>query len=168
MNNKFIVLGPPFSGKTKLISHVYDSLGNILNIHGYRTEPVSHGKDSADLRFFSFRSKKFITEKDCMVPTQPLSVYDTLLTSRLISEITLFPTPDMFLIDEINTGECETFRLRNQLKTILLSKVPVIATVSEQNWPLVKSTFDQFPFTVLNINSDDHERLYFDLIGRLT
>lgn len=162
MAQKIFVVGKPFSGKTRLVRDIYQELGNLLCIRGYYTEKIINAEEIERVVIHLFRDPSISHLLD--LNSGPNDSQFEILGEFLVPELSLFPTCDLFLIDEIGCPACSTPRMRQQLLTVLASRIPVIATVSEKYFDQAVDLIHPSNVEIIRINSHCGEDLYLEIL----
>jgi len=163
MARKIIVLGDSASGKSNLIKIIYQELRLLLRIHGYLIHKQIEGGQLKSLQISFFRN-----------PETPLTMNPVDLitddpgtlqyTERILEELSLFPSPDMFLIDDLGMEYLNFPRIGQQLRTIFLSRIPSIFTTTDADYQRIRNSINDIHIELIRINAHSGEDLYLNIL----
>lgn len=166
MNNNILVYGTMFSGKTALLREIYADLSALLRIRGYYTFREYDNEIAVTVKYHSFYLNEHIfsfESKNSTNVEQQLEDFSRIV----LPELRLYPTPDLFLLDELNRFECNSDRLYQQIITIFSSRIPVIATTSDIRYEKIKELAHRTDVNFIKINSHTTDELYKEILSRL-
>jgi nucleoside-triphosphatase THEP1 len=139
-----------------------EDTSRLLHIKGYYTE-----YESGSIHYMNFNSReKFLSlsKNDSEIDEESFNLIET----KLINEISLFPAPDLFILDQVGKFECRSDRFCQQMLTLFESKIPVIIILENQQHAAYSKIINRTHFKALDMNRDNYQNTYQKLLDLLT
>jgi nucleoside-triphosphatase THEP1 len=167
MATKIIIVGNPSSGRSQLLQTIFMELKNLLRIHGFIIDKLYDIGQITSANIIFLRNPESFVTLDFKDKPASKESYDS-FTELALTELSLFPSPDLFLIDDLGIGFISSPRIQQQLRTISLSRIPCIFTASESDLEHVRNIIGDIRTEIIRINAYSGEDLYLDILNRIS
>ncbi len=161
MANNVIIFSDNEEGIAPVVKHLLGEIGSLLQIKGYFIK-----QEQQELRYYQMKSQSHLLS----VP-QDIDSYrqdETIQAElKLINEISLFPNPDLYILNGIGDIECQSERFCRQLMTLFESRVPVIVCLNDKDTEAYKKLKDIAPFHFVDIIDNEQSETYAKLLTLL-
>jgi nucleoside-triphosphatase len=168
MNPKILLTGRPGSGKTTLVKRVVNRLG--LPAGGFYTEEIRHRGERLGFKIVTLDDQEAVfAHVDFKTPQRigkyglDLSALETIGVKALRRAVR---GRHLVVIDEIGPMEIRSAIFREAVNEALDSGAPILGTITVRSFPFTDTLKKRTDVTLIEVRSDDQERLIFELSGQ--
>ena len=162
--NKILLIESEHKKHSQILKEFFQNLSPILNIKGFYVDKVK-GNEQLQINLLSQRSKSFLLNLN-RNQDEIHSALETFL-ELLINELSVFELVDIFLLDKLGMLEMHSPRLKQQIITVFSSRIPVIATVHQQDLQKLDYLLDYTTIKTLDLTEFDEQDMFSNLIREL-
>jgi len=166
MPKNIILTGPTGVGKTKIIKRLLKDL-NALIVHGFYKESIFENNVCKGFRTITTDLREQILAHHYIVGPNRIGEFGVNIDGfekLVIPELALDRGTELFLIDEIGRMECLSSRFRQQLKIILDSDYPVIATLSTNAIEAGHDLKKRSDAVIIRVNNRNRESIWKNVL----
>jgi nucleoside-triphosphatase len=173
MKPKILIIGPPQSGKSTLISKLIEYYSKKqISIYGFLTPEVREGsrRIGFDVEEISSKDRDKLARVDSTNSEYRLGRYSVYIKrfDAIISKLekVQIQEEDMIVIDEIGKMELFSTKFQDYIKKIFLLKVPIIATIGlTVNHPIKEYLLHLPDVNLFNLNHDSFQIIYQSILS---
>ncbi len=149
---------------TPILNEFFKTLYPLVNIKGFYLETLT-ATNKLKINLFS---KKTATH-NINLNIEPVRLNQEMepFIEDLLSELSMFDLVDVFLLDKLGTFEIHIPRLRQQIITVFYSRIPVIATVRQNDVSKLSYILDHFPLKIVHLSKFAEKEVFSNLIREL-
>ena len=169
MPNNILIVGPSRIGKTTLIKRLLKDLTPLV-VRGFYKEAIIELNVLKGYRIITLDLKwQIFAHVDIEGPDRIENIGINIdgFEELVLPQLTLFAGTELFIIDEIGIMECLSRKFCQQIRLILDSKIPLIATGKPNQFDFMDPFINRDDISVIKITQKNRDILWKDLLLKL-
>ena len=169
MTKNIFITGPPGIGKTSLIKHLIKDLGPLI-VRGFFKEEIVENDVCKGFRVVTLELRDQILGHVYIEGPHRLAGYGINVEGfekLVLPELKIAREVDLFLIDEIGRMECLSTKFCEQVKQIMNSPIPLIATLAGSEIPELFSLKNRHDVALLQLTQKNKDYLWKNVLLEL-
>ena len=169
MPNNILITGPSEIGKTTLIKRLLKDLTPLL-VRGFYKEPIIEYNILKGYRVITLDLKwQILAHIDIQGPDRinNIGVNVDGFEQLVLPHLSLFAGTELFVIDEIGEMECLSSKFCHQVKLIISSDIPLIASVNNGYLSEINNLISKNDASIIQLTKKNRNHLWKDILLKI-